>query len=458
MAILNCHDVKRVQAMLGHGKKNAVRIPVVMLRYMHPEVANNNAPSRVQHSKSNRAGAKSANPRYTKKSAQDAQENAMKSRKGSRARKNSVLSYPLSNQDMWMGQYEIGPFGGQYPVPVTRRNPASKASKAQRGRMWIRISEDPTRSQPWGWMPLERSYEKALNALRGKVVEVDTAYLFDDQYNTHPIPGISAQGLRIHDWAVEEVINDQRRGKGTSNWSGRIGPMKGPKAAEVAAASLHDWETSRDRKPEDSPSIARMRPFRVYAPAKGAAWGAWKSLGTIRKVFKNGNFLLASGERIHAGHYQGRPVVGHKLFVDPDGHHRIAASAKDLKDVVKHRAARRNPRYETKRKPGDVGYSAEWSGVSHAPKARGKACAECGGVVHREGDSHYCPYCDNYVRTVSKSARRNGKGYDTDFSRELSMFDYHAPQFEQTTGPFGVSEAFTHGLQPANRRNPRRRR
>jgi hypothetical protein len=59
-------------------------------------------------------------------------------------------------------------------------------------------------------------------------------------------------------------------------------------------------------------------------------------------------------------------------------------------------------------------------------------------------------------RNPRRSARRNGKGYDTDFSREISMFDYHAPQFEQTVGPFGVSEAFTHGLQPANRRNPRR--
>jgi len=59
-------------------------------------------------------------------------------------------------------------------------------------------------------------------------------------------------------------------------------------------------------------------------------------------------------------------------------------------------------------------------------------------------------------RNPRRSARRNGKGYDTDFSREISMFDYHAPQFEQTVGPFGVSEAFTHGLQPANRRNPRK--
>lgn len=58
-------------------------------------------------------------------------------------------------------------------------------------------------------------------------------------------------------------------------------------------------------------------------------------------------------------------------------------------------------------------------------------------------------------RNPRRRARRN-EGEVADFSRELSMFDYHAPQFEQTTGQFGVSEAFTHGLQPANRRNPRK--
>jgi site-specific recombinase XerC len=38
MALLNCHDIKRTQEILGHGKKNTVKIPVVMLRYLHPDV------------------------------------------------------------------------------------------------------------------------------------------------------------------------------------------------------------------------------------------------------------------------------------------------------------------------------------------------------------------------------------------------------------------------------------
>jgi len=90
-------------------------------------------------------------------------------------------------------------------------------------------------------------------------------------------------------------------------------------------------------------------------------------------------------------------------------------------------------------------------------------------VVRKYGAIRWSPKAAYYtrgaqqeldVRRVSKRnprSRRNGKGYDTDFSRELSMFDYHAPQFEQTVGQFSVTEAFTHGLQPANRRNPRKK-
>jgi Zn finger protein HypA/HybF involved in hydrogenase expression len=44
-------------------------------------------------------------------------------------------------------------------------------------------------------------------------------------------------------------------------------------------------------------------------------------------------------------------------------------------------------------------YSAQWSGVSYAPTAKGKRCINCGKHVHKEGDSYYCPYCDNYVKT-----------------------------------------------------------
>jgi hypothetical protein len=392
MAILNCHDVKRVQAILGHGKKNAVRIPVVMLRYMHPEVANNNASNRAQHSKSRAAAAKS-NPAVYAEDCAPCQESKMR-----RARKNSVLSYPLSNEDMFFGQYEIGPFGGQYPVPVTRRNPASKSTKAQRGRMFIRISD--TAGDGYS------DYGKKLKALRGKVVEVDTAYLFDNQYSTKD------HDLRVMDRDVVEVINDQRRGRTLSHWSHKHAPTHHAEkafAGERAAASAYAAERGFP--------VGKLYKKMHARKEKEAAWGAWKSLGTIRRVFKNGNFLLASGERILRAYYTGKPVVGHKLFESPDGSRMVAASAQDLKDYAKRRVSKRNPAVSFKTKDG--------RSVSFKSKSNPRS-------------------------------RRNA-GEVADFSRELSMFDYHAPQFEQTVGQFSVTEAFTHGLQPANRRNPRKK-
>ncbi len=65
-------------------------------------------------------------------------------------------------------------------------------------------------------------------------------------------------------------------------------------------------------------------------------------------------------------------------------------------------------RYPTDKKPGDPTYSAQWSGVTGAPKAKGKACPRCGGAVHQEGvggESYYCPRCDDYVSPIIKEAR-----------------------------------------------------
>jgi len=56
-------------------------------------------------------------------------------------------------------------------------------------------------------------------------------------------------------------------------------------------------------------------------------------------------------------------------------------------------------RYPTRKKPGDSTYSAKWSGVTGGKIIKGKVCARCGGKVHKEGGSAYCPDCDDYVQT-----------------------------------------------------------
>jgi hypothetical protein len=95
------------------------------------------------------------------------------------------------------------------------------------------------------------------------------------------------------------------------------------------------------------------------------------------------------------------------------------------------------------------------------PKVKGRALAKRAMSTYSASCSLPMSKAWKLAKSGAKAQTKQGKfnpNYDYDFSRELSMFDYHAPQFEQTTGQFGPMEAFTHGIQPANRRNPRKAR
>ncbi len=56
----------------------------------------------------------------------------------------------------------------------------------------------------------------------------------------------------------------------------------------------------------------------------------------------------------------------------------------------------------TEKKPGDPTYSEKWSGVSYAPTSKMYRCEKCKGHVHNEGDSHYCPRCDDFVKVIPR--------------------------------------------------------
>ena len=54
------------------------------------------------------------------------------------------------------------------------------------------------------------------------------------------------------------------------------------------------------------------------------------------------------------------------------------------------------PVYKTLKLPTDPTYDAKWSGVTYAPKCRHGRCSYCNYPLHHEGDSHYCPGCDDF--------------------------------------------------------------
>ena len=63
-----------------------------------------------------------------------------------------------------------------------------------------------------------REYADKITAIQGMTIEVETKFLWDDQFNTAPIEGISDCGLRILDFKgeksiIEEIIDDARLGR-----------------------------------------------------------------------------------------------------------------------------------------------------------------------------------------------------------------------------------------------------
>ena len=54
-------------------------------------------------------------------------------------------------------------------------------------------------------------WAEILRKIEGKWLEVETKYLFKDQFNTAPVPEVSESGLRIMENCVAEVENDARR-------------------------------------------------------------------------------------------------------------------------------------------------------------------------------------------------------------------------------------------------------
>lgn len=104
-------------------------------------------------------------------------------------------------------------------------------------------------------------YHAALRKLAGQEVEVETEYLFSDQYNTPPIEGISDIGLRIFDRYVESIIDDIRPGMLKCSWCGRTYHNNGTYChAEYTKPLLSEFY-------RDSAKLFRVRGYDMFGKA-----------------------------------------------------------------------------------------------------------------------------------------------------------------------------------------------
>jgi len=88
--------------------------------------------------------------------------------------------------------------------------------------MRIKIIPDPVERQRarfvCGDSPWPIKYERQMAAVAGTWLDVETEHLFQDQFNTGPIEGVSANGLRVNVRDVEEIEDDARIGVVKCSW------------------------------------------------------------------------------------------------------------------------------------------------------------------------------------------------------------------------------------------------
>ena len=87
------------------------------------------------------------------------------------------------------------------------------------GPMMIRIRDDAGGRASGLLSP---DWKRMMQAIQGQWIEVETDHLFEDQFNTVPIPGVSESGLRVMESDVAEIRNDARAGKSKCGWCGAV--------------------------------------------------------------------------------------------------------------------------------------------------------------------------------------------------------------------------------------------
>lgn len=121
-------------------------------------------------------------------------------------------------------------------------------------------------------------YREDIRTLSGQEIELDTEHLFQNQWNTAPLPGISsANGLRVFDWAEDIWPNRDIR---TGQWLEQTDEMTALRAMTLAcgycgkqyavaeAPADHFCNACLDSeylKPED---LKLLRLFRVSTPGR----------------------------------------------------------------------------------------------------------------------------------------------------------------------------------------------
>lgn len=127
------------------------------------------------------------------------------------------------------------------------------------------------------------TFYNLLKKVDGQTLEVETNFLFIDQFNTAPIPGVSELGLRVMGNVVDKVIDDVRFGNIINRYTGKqFGKV-------VIDENWEQWK--KDNIPEDQMSyLTQMvpHPNKIVREAGVFLWEVYMNdLAAVKKYWNS---------------------------------------------------------------------------------------------------------------------------------------------------------------------------
>lgn len=158
-------------------------------------------------------------------------------------------------------------------------------------RMMVLV-RDGYLSTGWSMGRDQNTYKTKLESLRGKWVEVETTYLFNNQYNV--------EGLRLHDEHIVEIKNDQRYGP---TWEGKNKPFFQRIGGVMPSTACFYEQLLSDRGPLNSETL--WDNDNVYFPdnfhlSTGAGHFVYTNnrRTNVKFIYKDGVFFDVSTGRV----------------------------------------------------------------------------------------------------------------------------------------------------------------
>ena len=141
--------------------------------------------------------------------------------------------------------------------------------------------------------PFNGDWFDMLEAIAGRVIEVETDHLFKDQFNTVPIEGVSSNGMRIMASSVDEVIDDEREYSLRCTYCGQVSEVSYVDSLRCPHCGQGDYLVAL------SNSAKVSWDYRRRAKAERAAGGSCEvntSLPTVAIKMSDGSEYYMQGE------------------------------------------------------------------------------------------------------------------------------------------------------------------